>query len=207
MNSISPISPVHPMDLQQLIHHLPKPFQYLASSVFPYNCFVTKRSHTMKTRSALRYERPRPKCMPARSKLVARRIGKIWSCRSRYGGPIGLQNPRYFCYRRSLLQCLLHSSVFHNYLGNTHCKCDKADTECVPCALQVLMQQYWQARTGNFPQRNRKGAVGDFDAAVAFACASPAHRFQEFVTPNFQGDPMEMLDVIVEQLRSVEHSR
>ncbi|KXS99191.1 hypothetical protein AC578_3040 [Pseudocercospora eumusae] len=56
----------------------------------------------------------------------------------------GLFNTRNDCYKLATLQVLFHTPAFYRYLGKIHRNCALQLKECVTCALQDLLYQYWQ---------------------------------------------------------------
>ncbi|CAK4033863.1 cysteine ase [Lecanosticta acicola] len=71
----------------------------------------------------------------------------------------GLWNKLNFCYRNAAVQALLHSPVFYRYMGKTHKNCGLPAELCVVCALQDLMQTYWNGPASHTPPRGQKPAV------------------------------------------------
>ena len=157
-------------------------------------------------RSASREQSPpRPrKCVPERKIITPGRTTR-WPTRLQNNKPRGLYNPGNVCYRRALLQCLLNLPAMYNFLGTIHTRCEKPQEECTVCALQALMQKYWNDRTStNFPDGDG-GAVGTLDSAVRFCCP-PNSGFHEFRTMNIQGDPHEFFTFLYDQLKANEHA-
>lgn len=158
----------------------------------------------MQLKSGTSYNAPvapplRRKCMPLRSKVVHGRTSKHWPAAITHTRPKGLHNPLNFCYRRSMLQCLLNTPVVYNYLGNMHPKCRKIERECVVCALQALMSKYWHDRSPtNFPMA-RGGAVTVLDRAVKHCCVGK-DAFSRWAQGVEQGDPHDYLMYLLRQL-------
>ena len=210
---------------------------------FPWSTFINRNTDSMKLRNGSVYRSPssarpstrtrirsptpparvpqrrrwQPKhCMPAISRIRQGRVSKQWPESMPYKRPVGLLNPGNLCYRRSLLQCLLHLPIFYNLLGNMHFKCNEKTDECVVCALQAFTQKYWHNRSvKSFPRYGRSGAVDDLDHAIAHECKE-THPFHPFTKPQYsgnpkgplpQGDPLELFGFIVQELEKKEHHR
>ena len=56
--------------------------------------------------------------------------------------PQGLYNPHSFCYRRALLQCLLHVPSLYEHFATTHTECNIEAGKCVACALKAFFHDY-----------------------------------------------------------------
>ncbi|KAK5703401.1 hypothetical protein LTR17_022130 [Elasticomyces elasticus] len=137
---------------------------------------------------------------PGLIRTPASRISKTWSSTTNnYPRPIGLTNPKYLCYRRVLLQCLLNTPVFCNYLEEIHTVCDKVTSKCVACALKALASKYWTNRPGNFPET----AVKVLDKAITHCCTKD-DSFYKYRSSKRQGDPLEFWQFLRGQLRGIE---
>ena len=92
----------------------------------------------------------------------------------------GLYNPGNLCYRRSVLQALLHLPAFTHWIGDNHShlrpaeaqksraqasfiRKSSSDLPCLACALRRLCFAYWNKSL----QGNLKQALRDFDRTVA----------------------------------------
>ncbi|KAK3075542.1 hypothetical protein LTR53_001072 [Teratosphaeriaceae sp. CCFEE 6253] len=137
--------------------------------------------------------------MPGIRLTASGRISKAWPPpTNQYNRPQGLHNPGMLCYRRALLQCLLHAPAFYNFLGMMHPRCEKPATQCVVCALQGLALKYWTDRsTANFT----RAAVGILDKAV-LACCQPGNEFYPFRTAAVQADPADFFRFLDAQCRA-----
>lgn len=149
-----------------------------------------------------------PKCKPPPAAYVNGRVSKQWPVKKpiRYTFPRGLYNPGNLCYRRSMLQCLLHLPPIYNHLGSVHRWCSKTKNKCIVCALQCLMLKYWHDRTV-FPVDRKGQVLQDLDKATGASCPSTHNFFQYASSDEPQGDPHEYLQFIYEQLDKVEHHK
>ncbi|KAK4894275.1 hypothetical protein LTR27_007408 [Elasticomyces elasticus] len=137
---------------------------------------------------------------PGLIRTPASRISKTWASRTNnYPRPIGLTNPKYLCYRRALLQCLLNAPVFCNYLEEIHTVCEKVASKCVACALKALASKYWTNRPGNFPET----AVKVLDKAITHCCTE-GDPFYKYRSSRRQGDPLEFWQFLRGQLQDNE---
>lgn len=149
-----------------------------------------KDNFKMRTRSNREYDLV-PE--PTFSTVKSGRIGKRWP-KKRPAGPIsranarpkGLENPGCLCYRRAVLQCLLHTPVFYNYL----CRLDgcegKAAEECVLCAFRDFAVQYWTSTD----TAERYAANNRLDAALR---RHPS-RFEGVPIPDFVSEEDQQHD-------------
>ena len=143
--------------------------------------------------------------LPAHRELVRTRYGRISRRRpspAAYGGnPQGLRNPGAFCYRISMLQCLLHLAEFNNYLDLRHQTCTKIVRKCTFCAMKQLSAAYWYNRSpANFPH----GAVNDLHDAVEHCCKDEYFK-EHYCDENVQGDSHDFLLQLLEMLRAQDH--
>lgn len=137
------------------------------------------------------------------------RIDKTWP-RYKPAGPIskrnatakGFRNRRNKCYRLAVLQCLLHTPLFYNYLCRLDdCVGDDGE-DCVFCAFRDLAVEYWT----NDDERRRNHAVRRFD----FALKEHSRRFYDREDPGWvvaedeQQDAHEFLTGLLEMLQDVD---
>jgi len=140
--------------------------------------------------------------------LQARRIAKIsknWPNRAAGKKSQGLYNSGNYCYRRTVMQSLLHIPIFLNWLdghppakppatqasaaqavqpqnssakSRTHCKCIDPKG-CLACALRRLSHRYWQsAPTSAQPDRQlARIEVDRFDNTVDHIGDQPQRPF------------------------------
>ena len=116
--------------------------------------------------------------------------------------PQGLYNPQNYCYRRSILQCLLHVPSFYVHVANTHKRCENDKKTCVPCALKAFFHAYWKDRTvDNFPD-GPGGAVGKLDKVLNRSFDPATDRpFEEILRTSHQCDASEFLLLLVDKLQ------
>ena len=199
----------------------------LETEQYPFRCFASRNQNSMKLRNnkvhsivdqtkqrRLRTPTPPPrrtnpgKCIPERPIRETDRITK-WPRDLRYSKPKGLRNPGNYCYRRSVLQCLLQLPALYSYLGLSHTFCTEPVDTCTMCALQALMQKYWNDRNRNDfpgPEPGAHGAVDALDHAFNSSCPVNS-AFKDFATPNVRGDPHEFLTYLLDQLATREPRR
>lgn len=148
-----------------------------------------KDNFKMRTRSSREYDLASE---PTFSKVKSGRIGKRWP-KKKPAGPIsranarpkGLENPGCLCYRRAVLQCLLHTPLFYNYLCRLGGCEGKAAEECVLCAFRDFAVQYWTSTD----QARRYAANDRLDAAIR----RPS-RFEGVPIPDFVSEEDEQHD-------------
>lgn len=114
--------------------------------------------------------------------------------------PEGMDNPGMWCYRRSLLQCLLHTPAFCRFMLREHPGCTVQNAvDCVFCALRLLVNVYWNDKR-NF---STDIALDVLDQALERRWAQD----EDFALVglrdrNVQSDPHEFLNKLTESLRS-----
>ncbi len=116
----------------------------------------------------------------------------------KHSWPVGLTNPNgAYCYRRALLQCLIHLPAVYNYLGSIphQSDCERRISACVVCGLQTLVNKYWNEKGRiSFPRE----AVAILDKAIRIRGHGSA-MFPDAETNN-QGDPHDLFMFLHDQL-------
>ncbi|KAM0714074.1 hypothetical protein Q7P37_011038 [Cladosporium fusiforme] len=140
-------------------------------------------------------------------KCVKGRIQKTWP----KGGPgrptnsaiKGLHNPENMCYRRSVLQCLIHTPLFCNYLcRQDNCKGTDGE-ECVFCTLRNLAVMYWTENDDD----ERQKATDKFDLAIQEHHKWYSLQQQPFADEgNEQYDAHEFLLGLLQMLNDIDSS-
>lgn len=119
--------------------------------------------------------------------------------------PVGLSNPRAYCYRLSLLQCLVHLPALYNEIvqQNLHAECDISNEACIACAFKEFLFQYWNScEKANFP-RGRKGDALHTLHKAANAC-DPRNTFHEFANDWEHGDPWTFFTYLFDQIKETD---
>ena len=113
----------------------------------------------------------------------------------------GLFNRANHCYRNALLQCLLHTPKFYHYLGNIHRHCHEVSQECAVCALQRLVQFYWNDLV--WPQNTQplRRHVKRLDAATKH-CIATDHPLYNNIIEDQQTDPHEFIECLLDGIRA-----
>lgn len=162
--------------------------------------------------------RPDTKTGAARSyilkaSVVSGRVRKTWPI-APPGGPIatanarpkGMDNPRNWCYRRAVLQCLLHLPEFYRYLCREE-RCKDRPDDCVFCSFRALALRYWDSAT-NTPAL--RAAVTGLDTAMTSHLAITPNdsqgRAYTFLNDR-QQDAHEYLSGIVNMLQAIEEKQ
>lgn len=113
--------------------------------------------------------------------------------------PVGLHNQAGVCYRRSLMQCLLHVPALYNYFEAVHKECEYSEETCLTCAVKVLFDTYWNDREDTFPRGKRGKVVREFDRAVRYNSGRSAH-FRKLGDDNVHNDVHDFLQFLLEVL-------
>ncbi|KAK3719690.1 hypothetical protein LTR37_004227 [Vermiconidia calcicola] len=146
----------------------------------------------------------RPPAGPGRQRRPELRANKAnrvmkWPSGLSQKEPKGFPNPHNYCYRNSLLQCLLHLPGFCRYLSSTHHECPFLEENCTVCALKALAQKYWtDRRDEDFPTRRKDGAIGTLDKA--FRSCSEGTEYHQLGRSLMQEDPHEFLLFLYSEL-------
>lgn len=122
--------------------------------------------------------------------------------------PAGLHNPHNFCYRRAVLQCLLHVPALHAHFARTHRTCDGGRAgACVACALREFFRAYWHDRRDGEEEEEEEefpaGAVGRLDAALrASYVPGEGEGAREILRTTRQCDAHEFLMLLLNKLEA-----
>ena len=135
------------------------------------------------------------------SRVTRGRVAKKWAgCKS--NKPFqsrGFKNPGNFCYRNSMLQCLVHLPEFCDYLTKIHMSCGNYG-ECVVCALQSLVEAYWSTgKAPNDPTEERR----EFNRVLQ-KTVPKGHRLEDDIVNARQSDPFDFLNYLFECLKACE---
>lgn len=131
--------------------------------------------------------------------------GKLVQKPISFPDPEGFNNPGQWCYRRSLLQCLLHTPAFCRFLLRPHTGCyAQSVRDCVFCALRLLANTYWNDKQ-NF---NTAGALALLDAAIWQRWSQDNDEtIKTLRDRKRQNDPHEFLVKLMELLQGTEAER
>lgn len=131
--------------------------------------------------------------------------GKLVQKPISFPDPEGFHNPHSWCYRRSLLQCLLHTPAFCRFLLRPHQGCNAQSVrDCVFCALRLLANTYWNDKQ-NF---NTGGALALLDAAIERRWSQENDvTLKDLRNRKRQSDPHEFLAKLMELLQGTEAER
>ena len=158
-----------------------------------------KKAGVLVNRPAAR-GRPR-KVIPSTPAAKNDRISKRWPSRINDRNTKGLNNPDNVCYRNSMLQCLIHQPSIFDYLGNMHQNCEQNSTQCVVCALQALLQSYWNYPYQPAPAALPAEAVQTLHDAISNT-VNPAHPFYvDAINISAQADSWEFLGYLLDEIR------
>lgn len=115
--------------------------------------------------------------------------------------PQGLYNPQNYCYRRAILQCLLHLPSLYKHFDSTHEDCDASKGKCLPCALKTLFRVYWHDRSQTHFRNGPGGVVSKLDAALKRSIISTDDEDRRRILGSTeQSDAHEFLHVLKEKL-------
>lgn len=120
-----------------------------------------------------------------------------------YTAPLGLHKPGVYCYRRAVLQCLLHLPALYNELvvADVHAACEVPEGECVACAFKEFVFRYWHDRSlENLPRGDAGGVRSALDEAVNAGCPASS-TFSELANDRVQGDAFALFEFLFDQVK------
>ncbi|KAF2722048.1 cysteine proteinase [Polychaeton citri CBS 116435] len=140
--------------------------------------------------------------------VIHGRIGKKFPKRLRPKTK-GMKNSGVDCYKSSALQALLHVPAFYHYLGNIHQSCVLPVDKCVVCALQHLVQAYWNDESlledppssGNKPPACPTECLEQLSAACKDNVGDNNAELRLHLTHTMQSDPSLLLDLLFDEIQ------
>lgn len=138
--------------------------------------------------------------------VVSGRIEKKWRSNIKTTTARGLYNKGNFCYRNSVLQCLIHLPEVVHYLDSIHPreKCLPTPThKCVVCALKALVHAYWFVDAEEAPPKGPRNNVALLNTAIKMTVPE-GHPMEEDIENEYQADAFDFLQYLLEALNQAE---